>query len=327
MPSLLHVLNGDATREKLERADVPGDIIVWADVLHDGPVPGGFSAEEFRRVRARHLASYPDLGISEEEALRRLQERDAGLERYPAYDEVVFWFEHDLYDQLILIRHLHWLAHQTRGARTRFSLICIGEYPGVPHFSGLGPLQPSQLASLVDTRTLISEGEIALGQRAWDVFTGADPLALDGFRRGDTRALPFLEGALRRHLEDFPGTNDGLSRSERQVLRAIGGEAHTAGAIFRATQGMEERILMGDLTFWGVLRRLAGAPHALVELSPSGNNAPMVDRGVRITDTGRDVLAGRADHVVLNGIDRWMGGVHLTDGRYRWDGTRLLHGG
>ena len=327
MPSLLHVLNGDAAREKLERADVLGDIIVWADVLHDGPVPGGPSAEEFRRVRARHLASYRELGISEGEALRRLEERDAGLERYPAYDEVIFWFEHDLYDQLILIRHLHWLAERNRQARTRFSLICIGDYPGVPDFTGLGPLQPSQLASLVDTRTPVSEGEIALGQRAWDVFTGTDPLALDAFRQGDTRALPFLEGALRRHLEDFPGTNDGLSRSERLVRRALGGEARTAGAIFRATQAMEERIFMGDVTFWGLLRRLADAPHPLVELSPSGDDAPMVDRRVRITETGRDVLAGRADHVVRNGIDRWMGGVHLTDGRYRWDGTRLLHGG
>ncbi len=30
-------------------------------------------------------------------------------------------------------------------------------------------------------------------------------------------------------------------------------------------------------------------------------------------------LAGRTDHMALNGIDRWMGGVHLTDGRWRWD--------
>jgi len=36
---------------------------------------------------------------------------------------------------------------------------------------------------------------------------------------------------------------------------------------------------------------------------------------------GRAVLEGTADHVRINGIDRWLGGVHLsgTEIRYRWD--------
>jgi hypothetical protein len=39
------------------------------------------------------------------------------------------------------------------------------------------------------------------------------------------------------------------------------------------------------------------------------------------------VLAGEADHVTLNGLDRWIGGVHLH-GRHtpwRWDdGTETI---
>jgi hypothetical protein len=33
------------------------------------------------------------------------------------------------------------------------------------------------------------------------------------------------------------------------------------------------------------------------------------------------VLAGEADHVRLNGIDRWLGGVHLEgdEAAWRWD--------
>jgi len=40
-----------------------------------------------------------------------------------------------------------------------------------------------------------------------------------------------------------------------------------------------------------------------------------------ITDTGREVLAGRADQVRLNGINRWLGGVHLVgnEALWRWD--------
>lgn len=54
-----------------------------------------------------------------------------------------------------------------------------------------------------------------------------------------------------------------------------------------------------------------------------------VDRhtGLRLTHIGERVLAGTADHVLLNGIDRWIGGVHLQghDVPWRWnDGTETL---
>ena len=40
-------------------------------------------------------------------------------------------------------------------------------------------------------------------------------------------------------------------------------------------------------------------------------------------------LAAEADHVTLNGLDRWIGGVHLNGrhARWRWDdGTESLSG-
>ena len=38
------------------------------------------------------------------------------LEPYQDHEEVVFWFEHDLLDQLLLIRHLWWLVDGTGSA-------------------------------------------------------------------------------------------------------------------------------------------------------------------------------------------------------------------
>jgi hypothetical protein len=47
---------------------------------------------------------------------------------------------------------------------------------------------------------------------------------------------------------------------------------------------------------------------------------PLLD-GARLTAAGADVLAGRLDHVALNGVDRWVGGVRLSGRsvRWRWD--------
>jgi hypothetical protein len=316
----LHVLNGDATRGKLERSAVPGTFAVWADVLHDGPCRL-VAADEWRRMRARFLASQGFL--PEAEILDSYGRWDSQLAAFSEYDEVVFWFEHDLFDQLLLIRHLHWLAYSRGESATQFSLICIGAFPGVPDFIGLGPLTPDQLASLLDTRHAITAGEVRLGVRAWERFCSPDPSRLVSMLSEDTTALPFLDGALRRFLADYPALGTGLSRSERQILEAVAAGASSPADVFLATQQMEERVFMGDWSYWTITRGLAAARRPLLAIDAGPANRSLPQGQIHLTDRGRDVLAGRADHVAINGIDRWMGGVHVTDGRWRWTGETL----
>jgi hypothetical protein len=318
---MLHVLNGDATRVKLERSGVGGTLTVWADALHEGPVPASLSADELRRVRVTYFARL--LGGSEDGHLAMVRGWDDGLDRYAEFEEVVFWFEHDLFDQLILIRHLQWLSTIDRGA-TRFSLICIGSFPGITNFTGLGELTPEQLATLLPLRTLITDAQIALGRDAWNLFRSPDPLPLLEWWRGDSSPLPYLHGALRRHFEDYPSTHDGLSRSQKQILSAIDAGHETFEDIFAACQRMEERIFMGDATFWSILWRLAEERYPLVKVNGTAASVPHRSRKAVLTNTGREVLEGREDHIQLNGIDRWAGGVHLTpQNLWRWDGDRL----
>jgi hypothetical protein len=325
---VLHVLNGDATRFQLERSTVGGMTAVWADVLHDGPTPAGLGADDFRQVRARHLASR--FGQPEAEVLAGLRAWDAALDRFHEHEDVVFWFEHDLFDQLILIRHLHWLS--TIDSRsTRFSLICIGAFPGVENFTGLGQLSASQLATLPAQRQPITAEQIHAGRQAWDLFRGDDPEPLQAWLQDGVQPLPFLAGAMRRHFEDYPSTRDGLARTERQMLVAIAEGHDTFGAMFRAGQVMEERVYMGDATFWAILKGLADARTPLVtiagEVRSSAGRSPLPPprTTVRLTDAGRALLEGDADHVELNGIDRWMGGVHLTPQRcWRSDGEAIV---
>jgi hypothetical protein len=37
-----------------------------------------------------------------------------------------------------------------------------------------------------------------------------------------------------------------------------------------------------------------------------------------LTEKGREVLAGTRDFVELNGIDLWLGGVHVLSGAVLW---------
>jgi hypothetical protein len=313
--TILHVLNGDSTRLSLELSGVPGAITVWADVLHEGPALANVSAAEWRQLRARYLAGQGY--AAERDVLDRYEREDAVLDRYREFPEVVFWLEHDLYDQLLLLRHLHWIGGLDDLAGTRFSLICIGSFPGVPGFVGLGQLRPDQLATLMPERTEISAVQLAEGRAGWEAFCAPTPEPLVEYLRDGVRSLPFMPGALLRHLEDYPSAHDGLSRSERQILQAIASGNETLADIFKATQRFEERIYMGDTTFVSIVRRMASVAHPLVSLDLQPSPRTLPEGSVRMTPTGAAVLAGRADHLTLNGIDRWMGGVHLTDGRWR----------
>ena len=90
----------------------------------------------------------------------------------------------------------------------------------------------------------------------------------------------------------------------------------------------EARPYLGDLFFFGLVARLARARVPLLELDPPAGEVGAGTR-LRPTPAGRRVLRGEADHVALNGIDRWVGGVHLQgpDASWRWDeGTESVTG-
>ncbi|MFY9824588.1 MAG: DUF1835 domain-containing protein [Thermoanaerobaculia bacterium] len=320
----LHVTNGDSAAETLRESGVGGVVTITADVLHEGPAPAGLAPERWRKVRARYLAEsgYGDY----DSCLAQLTRWDRTLEDFRPYDEIVLWFEHDLFDQLLLVRALHGFAGRNLGG-TELSLICIGEMPGIVPFHGLGQLSPPQMASLLERRQRVNEGQKLLGRDAWRAFCAPDPAGLEALLRHDLSPLPFLAGALRRHLEEFPSTFNGLSRSERQIVRVLADGEATFEELFRGTQRLEERVYMGDSSVLRVLRELASSPRPLVRLEPALNGSPYPQR-IALTTTGRDVLDGRDDWVRIRGIDRWLGGVHLQgrESAWRWyeAGRRLV---
>ncbi|MER7503449.1 hypothetical protein AB0L05_20535 [Nonomuraea pusilla] len=315
MREALHVSNGDAT-------DVPGTglarrVVYWRDVLHEGPVPEAPPAE-LRRIRARHLTGYE--GVEHAAVLRRLTERDRALEAHRD-GEYVLWFEADLYDQLQLVDILARLAGLAVPAG-RVTLICIGEHPGIARFGGLGELTAEQLRELPRTNACsrLTPAAFDLATRAWTAFRAPTPEGLAAVAAARLGELRFLGEAFDRLGREYPSTRDGLSLTERRVLSAVADGAPDAGTAFARAGARETRPYMGDVTCFDRMYRMARGPHPLLRLDPPGGPVRRTTR-VRLTATGARVLAGEAGQVTLNGVDRWIGGVHLRGHRvpWRWD--------
>lgn len=143
---------------------------------------------------------------------------------------------------------------------------------------------------------------------AWEAFRSPTPTELVELLNADTSALPFLHCALLRHLEQFPSAANGLSRSERQILEiATDDGASSVGAIFRASSEREESVFLGDLIFMAYVRGLVRTKVPLMRVVKQADSPGSTE--VEITPEGRAILGYEADHVQLNGIDRWLGGV------------------
>jgi len=80
---------------------------------------------------------------------------------------------------------------------------------------------------------------------------------------------------------------------------------------------------LGDAQLWTTLFNLSNGNEPLLTIT----NAPatvalqpgMIKRAsFKLTKAGQSVLAGKDDFVKLNGMDQWLGGVHLFGKEKMW---------
>ena len=314
IPTLLHVTNGESAGNTLRQTGLGGAVLPWQDTLHEGPLPAVVRTKLLRE-RAAFLS---ECGWGSRRAILATLERRDGqyLDALRSGARVVLWFEHDLYDQLQLVDALV-LARDTGAAP---ELIVVDSF--------LGALQADELEELWPSRRAATSETLEQAAAAWEALRAPEPLALARLAGQDSAELPFLGPALGRLLDELPGPKDGLSGTERRALRSIADGATTPLAAFFASQKLEAAPFLGDTWFYRALTGLGplvettdGA--ALPAPPPLSDGNVFMRLPIRLTRDGDRVLSGEADRVDLVGVDRWVGGTHVTpENLWRWDGAK-----
>lgn len=312
----LIITNGMSAVHSIKNAGIEAEIIPWDDALHDGPVPGGKTLEELSEIRAKYIS---DIGWGTyEEIHQRFVERDNKLKQHGDYDELTLWFEHDLYDQLQLMQILAWL-YENRDPSTKLTVICERKY--------VAEQDKITINQQWKNRTSIDPNVLKNSDIVWGVFSSKNPLLYHDylmFKLGQNQF--YYMNAINRFKEEYPKystdeSSSGLTTTEQNALSNIYQKPMKIGKVFHLVSEKEEAKFLGDTSFAFYMTRLSDVEYPLIifdngeTIQYHPQNSTMENfwnRTFILTETGKNVLKGKQDHIRLNGIDRWMGGVHIT---------------
>lgn len=313
---MLHLRCGDDILPAIAAAGLPGKAVKWCDPLCEGPVRPWPDDGARRMDRSAWVAAR--FGMEPHEALAMFEAEDLALASAAREDEVVLWFEADLFDQSILIYLLDRLSEL---APDRTTLICIGSHPNHEQFIGLGQLSTDEIGALFPGRMRVTPEQFETARKAVAVFGSGDPEGIWSFALTESGALEFLGDALRRWLAELPSVRNGLGMTESMGLQTFAAGADTPRDAFPIVQRFESRPWLGDSMFYESMRLLTLGPAPLLRAMgkvPRPGDPAFATAKFEVTDMGRAVIAGKEDWFRVSGVSRWQGSVLCEAPRPLW---------
>jgi hypothetical protein len=306
---MIHFHNGDIAASLARRAGIPGRHVPFRESLVCGPVRPSLPLHEWVEERALFLSEHH--GESLLRVRNELLEQESNLDKAREEEEVVLWFEHDLF----CLVHLLYLL--TRLSKCRRITLIWSPQP-------LGLQTEEDLFSLYHSRGAVLPATMTAASLAWRAYTSEDATALNRFLDQDVADFPFLREGFRLHASRFPSTRNGLGEVERRAVDGIAAGASDFVSLFTQFDKNPPRFGFGDGEFLRQLKHLANV--AVPVITIVGDEKANPPKALfTLTPAGVNVMEGKADFIDVNlgsGVQAgfWLGGAHLTRERmWRWD--------
>ncbi len=276
-----------------EKTGIPREVVVWHDILYDGPRNPGWPDDGTLRARARFLEQATGGGLDRDYILRTLQNQYRKLAGAADYEPIVLWFDTCLFDQSMLAHILACMRH--RDIRNA-DLLCVDAFPGIVPFNGLGQLQPCQLASLYDRRRPLTDAQFGYAEVVDRAFAMQDLVLFTELSRQSDAPLPWIPDAVSRWLQEQPDPATGLGRLESLALEAVQGGCETPGKIFSAVAAADSPPqYWGDITLWTKINALAERNPPLVRIEGPVERLPQWESTVDLNQFRITSLPNKPD--------------------------------
>lgn len=302
---LLHLLNGDATRVQFKRTDIPGETAVWREILCEGPTETNLESDSFWTRRSGFLQAFSKFSYDRHFAKQRMLVLERNIE---GYDEIVLWFEYDLFCQINLLGALSWLRGKGLAEQTALSLVCLGRHPDYEGLVGLGEIDAAHYQALFENRAPLTSEDLEDAHDIWEIYCSNDHSVLSTWTdKEEHPQFPYLRPAMFCHQRRFPYVRSGINEIEQAILELLVEATLEKKQIVGSLLRKESCYGFGDIQYYKFMEGLA----PLLEEQ---------DGRIGLNEWGRSVVARDMDFSEVRTGYPTYGGVSAR--QYRWDEER-----
>ena len=214
MSSQLHITNGDSFTQKLKTLRLKGEIITWREMLCEGKTETNVGSESFWKTRFDFL--HKNYKVSKSWFVEKTLKEYRSLCNHKQQDQIILWFEYDLFCQINMLAVLSWLKKHRRYAE--IYLVCSGDEDETNRLYRLNDLSDEQLLCSYENKVKLSQNDIEYADYVWQLYCSDNPIRLENLIDFDNYQFDYLSDAIKVHLRRFPTIKNGLNELENRVL-------------------------------------------------------------------------------------------------------------
>ncbi|MET6990687.1 DUF1835 domain-containing protein [Sediminicola arcticus] len=215
MTSQLHITNGDLLTKRLNSVNLKGEMITWREMLCEGQTLTAVGSESFWKARFEFLNK--TYKVSKSRFIEQTLKEYRSLCNHKQQDQIILWFDYDLFCQINMLAVISWLKTYRRHAE--ISLVSSGNIKEGELPKSLSDLDNKELLSIYSSRKILSQDDIEYADYIWQLYCSNNPIRLENIKDYKNYQFDNLSSAIAAHLKRFPSIRNGLNEVENQVLK------------------------------------------------------------------------------------------------------------
>ncbi len=214
--SFLHITNGDTTTNLLKKLNLTGEIITWREMLCEGKTTTDVGSEKFWKTRFNFLKN--SYKITKKTFINNTLKEYRNLCNQKKQEEIILWFNYDLFSQINMIAVISWLKKYRKGRK--ISLINCGKVKNSNKLHTFTELTRKQLKEYYKNKVELTLDDIEYANYMWQLYCSESPLRLETvYKFNPSSPFIYLSTAIKSHLQRFPSLKNGLNNIENTIIK------------------------------------------------------------------------------------------------------------
>ncbi len=308
MSSLLHITNGDCFTQRLKSLKLKGDIVTWREMLCEGKTLTNVGSESFWKTRFEFLNK--NYKVSKSIFIEKTLKEYRSLCNHKQQDQIVLWFEYDLFCQVNMIAVISWL--KTHRKYAKISLVCSGKEDESDKLYALNELSDEKVRELYENKLELGQDDIEYADYVWQLYCSDNPIRLENLSDYGNYQFDYLSEAITEHLHRFPTIKNGLNDMENNILfQAADKKPENKKKLLSTLLQNQGRLGFGDSQYQRAINRLRPL---FTGFNP-----------VRLSKKGKQILEGQTSYYsCIQDNDVYLGGALKYNYLYNTANERIL---